>query len=97
MKWSLGRQRAIRQMTQRVKDRVAILILVIVASLVGVDLLSDAGSGADGAHVGFEEATVQSTSERTGREHARAGYKKAGVAGRAERSAGFIEDLLPPK
>lgn len=41
-----------------------------------------------------EIASVRDTSERTGREQARAVYKKAGVAGRAELSAWFIEDLL---
>lgn len=43
----------------------------------------------------FQElAAVRGTSERTGREQARAVYKKAGVAGRAELSAWFMEDLL---
>lgn len=41
-----------------------------------------------------EIAAVRETSERTGREQARAVYKKAGVAGRAELSAWFIEDLI---
>jgi len=44
-----------------------------------------------------EVASVRSTSERTSREQARAVYKKAGVAGRAELSAWFIEDLLAPR
>ncbi len=43
-----------------------------------------------------EVAAVRDTSERTAREQARAVYRKAGVAGRAELSAWFIEDLLPP-
>jgi DNA-binding CsgD family transcriptional regulator len=43
-----------------------------------------------------EVAAVRDTSERTAREQARAVYKKAGLAGRAELSAWFIEDLLPP-
>jgi DNA-binding CsgD family transcriptional regulator len=43
-----------------------------------------------------EIAAVRSTGERTAREQARAVYKKAGVAGRAELSAWFLEDLLPP-
>ena len=43
-----------------------------------------------------EVAAVRETSERTSREQARAVYKKADVAGRAELSAWFIEDLLPP-
>ena len=42
-----------------------------------------------------EVAAVRSTGERTAREQARAVYKKAGVAGRAELSAWFLEDLLP--
>lgn len=41
-----------------------------------------------------EVAAVRNTSERTAREQARAVYKKAKVAGRAELSAWFIEDLL---
>ena len=41
-----------------------------------------------------EIASVRNTSERTAREQAGAAYKKAGVAGRAELSAWFIEDLL---
>ncbi len=41
-----------------------------------------------------EVASVRGTSERTAREQARAVYKKAAVAGRAELSAWFIEDLL---
>jgi len=43
-----------------------------------------------------EVGAVRQTSERTAREQARAVYRKAGVAGRAEFSAWFIEDLLPP-
>ena len=41
-----------------------------------------------------EIAQVRNTGERTAREQAGAIYKKAGVAGRAELSAWFIEDLL---
>ncbi len=41
-----------------------------------------------------EVAAVRETTERTAREQARDVYKKAGVAGRAELSAWFIEDLL---
>jgi DNA-binding CsgD family transcriptional regulator len=43
-----------------------------------------------------EIAHVRGTRERTAREQARAVYKKGGVGGRAELSAWFIEDLLPP-
>lgn len=43
-----------------------------------------------------EVASVRDTSERTSREQARGVYKKAGVAGRAELSAWFFEDLLAP-
>ena len=43
-----------------------------------------------------EIAQVRETSERTSREQARAIYRKAGIGGRAELSAWFIEDLLPP-
>ncbi|MFT7519952.1 MAG: DNA-binding NarL/FixJ family response regulator, partial [Kiritimatiellia bacterium] len=43
-----------------------------------------------------EIGAVRDTSERTGREQARAVYKKSGVSGRSELSAWFIEDLLPP-
>jgi len=41
-----------------------------------------------------EIAAVRDNSERTNREQARAVYRKADVAGRAELSAWFIEDLL---
>lgn len=41
-----------------------------------------------------EVAAVRATTERTAREQARGVYKKAGVAGRAELSAWFLEDLL---
>ena len=41
-----------------------------------------------------EIAAVRETTERTAREQARAVYRKAEVAGRAELSAWFIEDLL---
>ncbi|MEZ4321616.1 MAG: helix-turn-helix transcriptional regulator [Myxococcota bacterium] len=41
-----------------------------------------------------EIGAVRDTSERTARDQARSVYKKAGVAGRAEFSAWFIEDLL---
>lgn len=41
-----------------------------------------------------EVAAVRNTTERTAREQARVVYKKAKVAGRAELSAWFIEDLL---
>lgn len=43
-----------------------------------------------------EIARVRQTSERTIREQARALYKKSGLAGRAELSAFFLEDLLLP-
>ncbi len=42
-------------------------------------------------------AGVRGTSERTVREQARALYRKAGLAGRAELSAFFLEDLLLPR
>lgn len=41
-----------------------------------------------------EVAAVRGTGERTAREQARSVYRKAEVAGRAELSAWFIEDLL---
>lgn len=43
-----------------------------------------------------EIAAARATSERTARQQALALYKKAGVAGRAELSAFFLEDLLAP-
>lgn len=43
-----------------------------------------------------EVAQVRGTSERTVRQQALAIYKKAGVSGRAELSAFFLEDLLLP-
>jgi DNA-binding CsgD family transcriptional regulator len=43
-----------------------------------------------------EIADVRSASERTVREQARALYRKAGLAGRSELSAFFLEDLLLP-
>ena len=43
-----------------------------------------------------EVASLRGTSERTAREQARAVYRKAGVTGRAELSAFFLEDLLVP-
>ena len=43
-----------------------------------------------------EIAGVRDTSERTVRVQARALYSKAGLAGRAELSAYFLEDLLAP-
>ncbi|RME20893.1 MAG: DNA-binding response regulator [Deltaproteobacteria bacterium] len=43
-----------------------------------------------------EIAGVRQTSERTARDQARAVYRKAGVSGRAELSAFFLEDLLLP-
>ncbi|MEZ4218718.1 MAG: LuxR C-terminal-related transcriptional regulator [Myxococcota bacterium] len=43
-----------------------------------------------------EIAALQEKSERTVRQHAIAVYRKAGVAGRAELSAFFLEDLLLP-
>jgi len=44
-----------------------------------------------------EAAAVRDTSERTVREQARSLYKKAGLAGRSELSAFFLEDLLLPQ
>ncbi len=41
-----------------------------------------------------EIASVRGTSERTARDQARAVYQKAGLAGRAELAAFFLEDLL---
>jgi DNA-binding NarL/FixJ family response regulator len=43
-----------------------------------------------------DAAEVRSTSERTVRQQALAVYRKAGLAGRAELSAFFLEDLLLP-
>lgn len=44
-----------------------------------------------------EAAQVRGTSERTVRQQALGVYRKAGVAGRAELSAFFLEDLLLPR
>ena len=44
-----------------------------------------------------EIATVRETSERTARQQALAIYRKAGLAGRAELAAFFLEDLLQPR
>ncbi len=44
-----------------------------------------------------EIAAVRETGERTVREQARAVYRKAGLAGRSELSAFFLEDLLLPE
>jgi DNA-binding NarL/FixJ family response regulator len=43
-----------------------------------------------------EAAEVRATSERTVRQQALAVYRKAGLAGRAELAAFFLEDLLLP-
>lgn len=43
-----------------------------------------------------EIAAMRGTGERTVREQARAVYQKAGLAGRSELSAFFLEDLLLP-
>jgi DNA-binding CsgD family transcriptional regulator len=43
-----------------------------------------------------EIATVRGTSERTVRQQSQAVYRKAGLAGRAELAAFFLEDLLLP-
>jgi DNA-binding CsgD family transcriptional regulator len=43
-----------------------------------------------------EVADVRGTSERTARQQALAVYKKAGLGGRAELAAFFLEDLLLP-
>ncbi len=43
-----------------------------------------------------EVSDVRGTSERTSRQQARSVYAKAGLAGRAELSAFFLEDLLAP-
>jgi len=40
-------------------------------------------------------AVARGTSERTAREQAQAVYRKGHLAGRAELSAFFLEDLLP--
>ncbi len=44
-----------------------------------------------------EAAAVRQTSERTVRQQARALYKKAGLNGRSELAAFFLEDLLLPR
>jgi DNA-binding NarL/FixJ family response regulator len=44
-----------------------------------------------------EIADLRGVSERTVRQQAQALYKKAGLAGRAELSAYFLEDLLGPR
>lgn len=43
-----------------------------------------------------EIATIRETAEKTSRVQSMAIYSKAGLAGRAELSAFFLEDLLPP-
>jgi DNA-binding CsgD family transcriptional regulator len=43
-----------------------------------------------------EIASVRQVSERTVRQQAAATYKKAGLTGRADLAAYFLEDLLPP-
>lgn len=43
-----------------------------------------------------EIATVRNTTEKTARAQSMAVYAKAGIAGRSELSAFFLEDLLPP-
>ena len=43
-----------------------------------------------------EIAAIQEKSERTVRQHAVSVYRKSGLAGRAELSAFFLEDLLLP-
>jgi hypothetical protein len=43
-----------------------------------------------------EAASVLDRSERTVRQHAVSVYRKSGLAGRAELSAFFLEDLLLP-
>lgn len=43
-----------------------------------------------------EIASVRDTSERTARQQATAVYRKAGLSGRAELAAWFLEDLLAP-
>lgn len=44
-----------------------------------------------------EVAAVTGRSERTARQHAVAVYRKAGLAGRAELAAFFLEDLMLPR
>lgn len=44
-----------------------------------------------------EVADVRGTSERTARDQARSVYRKAGLSGRSELSAFFLEDLLLPE
>jgi DNA-binding CsgD family transcriptional regulator len=43
-----------------------------------------------------EAAKVRSTAERTVRQQARSLYRKAGLTGRSELAAFFLEDLLLP-
>lgn len=42
-------------------------------------------------------ADIRGTSERTVREQSRSLYRKAGLEGRADLAAFFLEDLLPPQ
>ncbi len=44
-----------------------------------------------------EIAAVRGTSEATNRQQARAAYRKAGLSGRSDLSAFFLEDLLLPR
>jgi DNA-binding NarL/FixJ family response regulator len=43
-----------------------------------------------------EVAGVRNTSEKTARVQSMAVYAKAGISGRSELAAFFLEDLLPP-
>jgi len=88
MRWRGRYQATIQGLSQAIQDQFETWQLSKAEAEIGLLLLKGLSLK--------EIAAVRQTGERTVREQARAIYRKAGLAGRSELSAFFLEDLLLP-
>jgi len=86
--WREANRELIAGLAVQIRKQFDIWLLTQAESEVGMLMLKGLSHG--------EIAHVRNTSERTIRDQARAVYRKAGVTGRTELSAFFLEDLLLP-
>lgn len=87
-RWRSRYQSTIRGLSEAIEEQFKLWQLSAAEAQVALLLLKG---------LSFKEiATARHTSERTVREQARAVYRKAGLGGRSELSAFFLEDLLLP-
>lgn len=87
-RWRSRYQSTIRGLSEAIEEQFGLWQLSAAEAQVALLLLKG---------LSFKEiAAARHTSERTVREQARAAYRKAGLGGRSELAAFFLEDLLLP-